>query len=290
MIRSFKYFRIFSTLLAALIVIQFTGCNEDEQPIVEIDEDTVEMESISDADFDEIDDLVAVGMGAAEDPSSPGSRTSGIDDERFRCAEVTINRETRTLIIDFGDGCEGPRGRIRSGIVRITYSGFRFLPGSVITTTLEHFAIDGRQIEGTRVVENISESLQVNPSFHIILTGGKITFEDGLEATREVDRVRTWVRAPNPINDEWHILENSTAFGSNRKGNSYEVTVVETLVYKRKCRNDRVFLPVSGVKEIIRGDNLIVIDYGDGECDNIVTASFNGVIKTIEIKAHNPNG
>jgi len=69
-----------------------------------------------------------------------------------------------------------------------------------------------------------------------------------------------------------------------------KVVVIETLVYKRLCRNDRVFLPVSGLKDIVRGDNLIVIDYGDGECDNIVTASFNGVIEIIEIRHRNSNG
>ena len=172
----FSGFQITVTLVAVALILGTTGCSEEE-PVVEIDEDTVEMEAFADADFDEIDDLVSVGMIAAELPSEPGARIAGdIDDERFTCAEVTFNRENKTSTVNSGDECEGPRGRIRSRIIRITYSGFWFRHGSVITTTLENFALDGRKIEGTRTVTNVSESIESAPTHRITLTGGKITF------------------------------------------------------------------------------------------------------------------
>ena len=279
-----------STVLVLIAMVPLISC-EDIEPIVEYDEETVEMEALADADFDEIDDLVSVSVTAAELSSKPGARIAeDIDDDRFTCAEVTFDRQNKTIIINFGDGCEGARGRIRSGIIRITYSGFWLRPGSVITITLENFAIDGRQIEGTRTITNITESQFAAPTYRVTLSGGRITFLDGTMATREVDRIRRWVRADNPLNDEYHILTNSTASGTNRSGKNYEVTIVESLIYKRKCRNDLVFLPVSGIKEIVRGDNLIVIDFGDGTCDNIITVSYNGVIDIIEISPRpNPN-
>jgi len=274
-------------ILFVIISVVFVGCEEDE-PNVEIDQETVEMEALSDADFDEIDDLVAISVLAAEFPGLGARTTEDIADDRFSCADVTMDRESKTIIVDFGPGCEGPRGRIRSGVIRISYSGFWLRPGSEITTTLENFSIDGRQIEGTRTVTNITTNGA--PKHQITLTGGKITFLDGTEATREVNRIRKWVRADNPLNDEFHILAESSASGVNRNGKDYQVTIEEDLVYKIRCRQDLTYLPVSGVKVITTGDNLIVMDFGDGECDNIITASFNGVIRTIEVSAgSNPN-
>jgi len=286
MMRIFKKSRIL-LILFVIISVGLVGCEEDE-PNVEIDQETVEMEALSDADFDEIDDLVAVSVLTAEFPSL-GARTSeDIADDRFSCANVAINRESKTIIIDFGTGCEGPRGRIRSGVIRISYSGFWLMPGSEITTTLENFSIDGRQIEGTRTVTNITSNGA--PTHQITLTGGRIKFLDGTEATREVNRIRKWIRADNPLNDEFHILAESIANGVNRNGIEYQVTIEEDLVYKIRCRQDLIYLPVSGVKVITTGDNIIVMDFGDGECDNIITASFNGVIRTIEVSAgSNPN-
>jgi len=277
-----KLTRPLYVLVVYLALIGLNACDEnDDITSDEFDKSTVELEVLADADFDEIDDLVGIGMGFVE--SNPGTRVAGAEDGRFECAEVTIDRENKSITINFGDGCQGPNGRVRSGKIIMTYTGFRFLPGTIITTTLEDFAIDGRLIEGTRTVENVSESLVANPKFHITLSDGKITFLDGTEATREVDRLRIWVRTSNPINDEYHILESSTANGLNRQGVNYEVTVLETLVYKRNCREDRRFLPVSGVKEINKGEDSLTIDFGDGECDNIITITFNGRIVTIEI-------
>jgi hypothetical protein len=274
-------------LFTISISVVFIGC-EKEEPNVEIDQETVEMEALSDADFDEIDDLVAVSVLAAEITGQGARTTEDIADERFSCADVTINRESKTIIIDFGAGCEGPRGRIRSGVIRISYSGFWLRPGSKIITTLENFSIDGRQIEGTRTVTNITSNGA--PKHQITLSGGKIIFLDGRVVTREVNRIRMWVRADNPLNDEFHILAESSASGVNRNGIEYQVTIEEDLVYKIRCRQVLTYLPVSGVKVITVGDNLIVMDFGDGECDNIITASFNGVIRTIEVSAgSNPN-
>lgn len=274
-----------SMILAVGFLSGMTACNQDDDLLsVVTDNETVELEVIADADFDELDDLVSEGMGFAE--ASSGARTNQHGDHRFECAEITHDSENKTITIDFGDGCEGLNGRVRSGKIIITYTDFRFVPGSVFTYVLEDFAIDGRQIEGTRVIENVSVTIDDNPVFHITLTDGKITFLDGTVATREVDRLRMWVRASNPINDEFHILEGSTANGVNREGLNYEVTVLETLIYKRNCREGRRFIPVAGVKEIKKGDDVIIIDFGDGECDNLVTINFNGRIETIEISTH----
>lgn len=279
-----------STLLLGVVAMLFvTSCQQSaENPTQNFEATTAD--AIAEADFDEIDDISQGAMGYSD--GSIGGKISSEEgrgmDERASCATVTHDKEAQTITIDFGDGCIGPHGHTRSGIIFITYTGKRFIPGSIWTITLKDFYIDDRHIEGTRTVENVSESLEDNPKFHITLVGGKVTWPDGVFATREVDRYRVWVRAANPLLDEMHILEGSIAYGLNKEGDSYSSTVLTDLVYKKICRSDRsARFPVSGVKEITVGENTILIDFGDGECDSLVTITKDGVTTEVDLADRN---
>jgi len=256
-------------ILGITTLIFFSACesNVDETPIMD-DDATIEAESIAQSDFDEIDDITSNIMGIAE--SSSGGRVESVEDDRCHCAEITHDKEKKTITIDFGDGCTGPNGVVRSGIIFITYDGHRFVPGSMWTVTFRNYYVNRRHIEGLRTVTNISESLEANPTFHVTLEDGKVTWPDETFATREVDKIRVWVRALNPLMDEFHILTGSTANGANRRGVGYTTEVLEDLVYKRNCRNDRrVRIPVQGVKQIVKRERTCIIDFGDGSCDSL---------------------
>ncbi len=274
--RNYWSYFLLSGLIAGL-----GACNDDNIG-VGIDKVTIETEVEMDAAFEDIDGMVTSSMSATDGPNE--GRMSKGDDDRLACADVTHDKDNKTITIDFGDGCEDPRGRIRAGIINISYSGRRFLPESVIIITFENFSIDGIMIEGTRTVTNITESvddLLSSPKFSITLVGGKMTWPDGAFATRNIDRVRTWVRAANPLDDEHHI--DGTANGVNKEGVEYSMLITETLVFKRSCRLEgtRVFIPVSGIKEVNKGGQIHVVNFGDGECDNIISVT-NGD-STVEI-------
>jgi len=279
-----------STFVLAIVAMLFaTSCQQSaENPTQNFEATTAD--AIAEADFDEIDDISQGALSYSD--GSIGGKLSAEDgrgmDERASCATVTHDKEAQTITIDFGDGCTGPHGQIRSGIIFITYSGKRFVPGSIWTITFRDFYIGDRHIEGVRTVENVSESLEVNPKFHITLVGGKVTWPDGTFATREVDRYRVWVRAANPLLDEMHILEGSIAFGINKDGADYSSTVLNDLVYKKTCRSERsARFPVSGVKEITIGESTILIDFGDGECDSLATITKDGVSTEIDLADRN---
>ena len=266
-------------------MVFFASCNKDdiEAPVVENEEATVQEESIAQSDFDEIDDMTANIMGVAE--GSSGGRIESVEDDRCHCAEITHDKENKTITIDFGDGCKGPNGVVRSGIIFITYTGPRFVPGSEWTVTFRDYYVNRRHIEGKRKVKNISESLESNPTFHIVLEGGKVTWPDETFATREVDKMRVWVRAANPLMDEHHILAESTANGVNRRGVAYKTEVLTDLIYKRNCRNARrIRIPVQGTKQIVTRNKTCVIDYGDGECDTIIEITCElGAANTMDL-------
>ncbi|HHL53037.1 MAG TPA: hypothetical protein ENJ39_06640 [Flammeovirgaceae bacterium] len=271
--------------LTSMWLVACTPNGADIQPLPEVDEQSVETEAVIDADFEEIDDLAANAMVLAD--VGVGGRVTDVqemDDERMRCATVTHDMANGIIVIDFGDGCTGPNGVTRSGKIIIQYDGRRFVPGSFWSITFDNFYINDRHIEGIRKVTNVSESIDADPTFNIVLLEGKVTWPDSTFATREVNRTRVWHRASNPLQDEWWILEGSTANGTTRDGISYSTNVLEKLVFKRTCRGPKKGrVPVSGVKEIQYGDRELVVDFGDGECDTIVTVTTNGETYEIDL-------
>jgi len=281
-------------MLTAFSMIFLVSC-EDEQGLQtgELDTDSISIESEIDGDFEDIDNYTLESMEINVYGSEAGNEGARVANRRHHlpdCAEITHDQEAKVITIDFGDGCEARGGKLLAGKIIITYTDRKFIPGSITIITFENFTVDGKLIEGVRTVENISGSLEDNPTFHITLVDGKVTFPDESFATREEDKTKMWVRAPNPLNDEFHILEGSVANGMNVEGVEYSVLVVETLIYKNFCEGDKLKIPVSGVKEVIKGDRLYVIDFGDGECDTLVTITSNGETKTIELRRRHSDG
>jgi len=256
----------------------------DLEPVPQtIDDVNVAADLVASADFEEVDDITA-NMMALSEASEGGRIDGGGHDDRCSCAEVTHDKENQIITIDFGDGCTGPNGITRSGQIIIQYDGRRFVPGSSWVTTFKDFYVNDRHIEGTRTVTNISEDFFTEPTFHIMLEGGKVTWPDNTYATREADKVRVWKRAANPLLDEIHILAESITAGVNREEIKYATFVKEDLVFKRACRGAKIGrIPVAGVKEVTYGDRMFTIDFGDGECDTIVTITSGDETKTIDL-------
>lgn len=273
-----------SILGLGIIALLFTtSCQQNAEEPTDLNQAAIEADAVAEADFDEVDEISESAMGYSD--GSIGGRVAGdVIDERAACATITHDLLAKTITIDFGDGCTGPYGVTRSGIIFITYTGPRFIPGSKWTITFQNFYIDGRHIEGTRTVENVTASLDDNPTLHILLEGGKVTWPDETFATREVNRYRVWVRAANPLNDEIHVLEGSVANGTNREGISYSNTVLSDLIFKRACRDSNpARVPVQGTKEIVIDGKSYLVDFGDGTCDSIITITSEGNTITVDL-------
>jgi len=269
--------------LAVVIAIFNTSCqkeNENPNQLTDAEIAIAENETAVESAFEDLDDIAYESLFYAD----AGGRIAINEDSPLACAERTHDIENKTITIDFGDGCEGPHGRVRSGKIIITYTDRMFVPGAVISMTFEDYYSDDRKIEGTRTRTNISESENDFLRFRIALENGKITWEDGTFATRdalwEVSRIRT----PNPINDE--RIRTGSANGLNREGLTYMVTITNPIVWKRGCLpRKRVMIPVEGTKvREVEGRGSCTIDYGDGTCDNLVTITKDGNTKEVEIK------
>ena len=188
----------------------------------------------------------------------------------------------RHIVIDFGESCEGYYGRIRAGKIIIDQTARFNEEGAVRTFQLDSFYIDGYHIEGTRTVtcdgRNDDDFLQ----YTVQLVGGKVTTPDGLVIERESQRVREWIAGEDtPLNrwdDEWRI--SGTATGVNRFGYSYTAQVTTPLIFDMSCK----WKIVQGVLTITSEAHVVTIDYGNGDCDNEIIVTRDGVETIVHLK------
>lgn len=252
-----------------LAVFLLGSCSDEPDATSALLQDLdADSEAALESNIEDVDQITEAGLATLEEAGKIAR------DIILDCATVEKDTVNKIVTVDYGDGCEGPGGRIRKGKLIINYNEHRLIPGAFRIVTFEDFFIDDTQVEGVRSVENISVDLDDNPTFESTLEDGKLTFEDGTIATRDASHIITWFRENNPLNDERTV--EGGANGTRRNGVVYDVEILERLVWKRACTLEGVFIPIGGVKQVTWGANVAIIDYGDGEtCDNEVTVTIN---------------
>ncbi len=257
-----------SILCLSLALTLLVSCNSDEAAPDFSAEDTesASSDAVEDSYFEDADDLMT-GALAAEDVES-GGRVS--TDERLTCAtrERLGTKESGRLRVDFGAGCTDQRGNVRRGAIVVEHTGRWNVPGSILNISYENYSINDISMEGNRKVTVVSV-VDSTTTYDIVLTGGRITWEDGRVATREVNRRRIHERHSNQLLNRLIIY--GIAQGTFRNGRGYSIEILERLIYTHACLAEGVIIPVSGVKLIKHVGRELTVDYGDGTCDNIVT-------------------
>lgn len=264
---------VFNSLIVTLAVL--SACSVEDELGLGLDIDSEEsVEAI-------MEDVNVITEAGFEANLSSGRREG---DEIIRCATVEKDTVNQVITIDFGTGCVGPNGRMRSGKIIVAYSGRKYEPGSFRSVTFDQFVTDSVGIEGTRTVTNVSIEGEDFITFNITLQNGQVTFKDGTIMTRESDHTRVWYRSSLPAEDYATLI--GSAGGVNRQAINYSSEITEALVFQRTCGRTS-FIPVSGIKELIIGEEISILDFGDGTCDNLVSVTKDGET-TIEELEYNP--
>lgn len=281
-----------SAVAAFISALVLSSCKEEDSQRITL-QDTADLtdEAVTDAYFQELDDMAGVAIKSPSDTQYSTGRASAtitIEDPRFKCQGITVTivpdaNSTQevpkgVLTVDFGSaGCSDLQNNVRKGKLIFTYNGKRFMPGSTVITTTANYFINDIALEGVRTLTNLQNSTSDAPRFNVVLQNGRATFPNGLSATRESNITWQWNRAANPLDDNLKIEDTSEASGVTRGGRTYQVDVVKPLFYKRQCG-----IPVSGLKTyLIDGEKQITIDYGDGTCDRAFSITVNGVTREI---------
>lgn len=257
--------------LALAGTLMFSACQQESDEIItDLDALELEADAAFDATFEEVDQVVETGI----DVVSAGNQRSD-QSELGSCATITHDDVAQTITIDYGEGCEGRNGNTMAGSIFITYTDKLNVAGATKTVEFVDFYVNDIKVEGVRTITNNSMTDTVR-EFNTTLEGGKLDFGDGTSATRDASWTRTWYV------DEGLVELYGGAAGINVSAVDYssEISAGNPLTYSRECYRG---LPVSGVKTFTVGDDVSVIDFGDGTCDRTVTITVNGETTTEEI-------
>lgn len=259
-----------SRLTFALIIsVTVIACVEEPEPAEGDPTDSQDMALDVAEEFytDDAEDLAQVILLS---DIIPGGRLKA-EDPRLSCADITQTgtAESGAVTVDFGNGCTDLRGHIRKGKMVILYNGKWQMTGSSWTIKFENYSINDIKVAGDRSVANITAASGGNLRFSIFMQGATLQWPNGDVASRSVEKFREIeVDDDNVIQ---RVIISGSIEGINRLERSYRIDINEPLVYRRPCALTGVILPVTGAKLITLGEREITVDYGDNECDNIMT-------------------
>jgi outer membrane lipoprotein-sorting protein len=164
------------------------------------------------------------------------------------------------ITLDFGDGCMTEEGIEVAGTVVMTFT--------FSDNTLEYAIefIDYTELSGDNKDEVVNGT--VGGSFVIDLEAGRfeqymeqdltVTYSNNAEASYKM------ISASELTEDGLRVSSLSTS-GNFADGGVFAITVTKTLVYDFACESD---YPVEGEERMTFQGNTVVVNYGDGTCDN----------------------
>ncbi|WP_194775099.1 hypothetical protein [Pararhodonellum marinum] len=272
------------TIYCVSVFLALLSCkNENEVPRNEVDLDAAQEKSETMAMYEDAD---YVTFRAIQESEPSGRMGELLNADWCPEAEVNLNGQIKTILVDFGDGCLSPNGTQRKGKVKITYTGLYWMPGTLITTTFEGYEVNGKKIEGIRKVTNESVDIMAKTMvFSSVLESGKVTWEDGSSTTIAWNHQRKVFLGTQPTENKYEI--EGTSEGITRIGIPYQSEILEPLIYFQSCINSGNWIPSEGKiaidLETAQPTGEIQVDYGNGSCDRTVTISYNGENKLISL-------
>ncbi len=282
-----KNLKIIGSTLAACCLL-LIACNKEQDFIEKVEADvsqSTELAYIESVSTD-VEETVDESLIAPPPPDDPASTT----DCPVRTLENDPGVFPNTLTLDYGDGCEGPGGKVRSGKIIIVFTDSLHKEGAMRTVSFEEFYVDGVQIMGTKTWEN--QGIDDAGTITIHKTASlEFSFPDETSATFNTDhtivksveflRYRDGGKWKTRIKRFLGMVEvTGSSSGVNRAGNTFDAVIVNPLVKPHDC-----FWFASGVIELTINDEMRSIDYGDGACNNAAMVTLpDGTTREINIK------
>jgi hypothetical protein len=305
--RAYPLARLLSA--GTFLVLLLAGCqkesDDDNGGLSEVEESrsaqiSNESEIMSEASFDDVfnqvlgvnDDVGMAGLGVfgQKAPDQP-TETARVDSNRCFTVTTTLLAAPlpfpRKVVIDFGAGCTGRDGRLRSGKIITVYTGRLIVPGKMATTTFDGYKVDSVLVEGTHRIKNTSTSNALQ--FTIDVIDGKLTRLNGDYIERTAHRIKTQFEGLGtplyPMDDVFRLEGHSN--GNTRRSNHltrWQSEITDPLFKKFNCRyitkgvirTRREYLPSNTPW-------VGILNFGNGLCDNQATLIINGVSHQITL-------
>ncbi|NNL82398.1 MAG: hypothetical protein HKP28_03350 [Winogradskyella sp.] len=270
-----KHLKLTTRLFAMIMVLGLTlnSCSSNDEPV---DDNQQTSDAIEVARSAEVDDI-AVVLGdmiidVYETEESNQADRSAQQSAIPECVTITVVAQQgfREVTVDFGEeGCM-VHGHLIQGQIVFTYNRDPEAQQILISYELFDFFYDSKNVLGSKTILKELSNDNGNPQFtHTLdLT---VIWPNGLQASREGVKIREWVEGFGSgifSDNVFEISGNWTTTFVN--GNTHTYEVLTPLRREVICTYF-----VSGSIDIQRTNFGGVFDYGEGECDNQATFTFN---------------
>jgi len=267
----------------------FISCDSTDktQETTAISTDQVAVDAKIDASIDDVSNIV-------EDQFSMNQNMTSKSTETFKsmlpaCAIVTWTfiDGTFTGTIDFGtEGCALDNGNVLKGKITLIFSGDFTTAEQTITYSFDGFYHNGKKLQGSKTIMRSLKSTDLMAAIHPVFTctvDMTVTFEDGTVYTRTGNRVKEMVEGydTKAIWDDNVFLVTGSGTTTLPNSDTWSSTIKTPLRYVTACKRP---FPVSGTVLKVKNGTEALVDFGNGDCDNLATVTIAGVTTTIELK------
>ncbi|MBT8277589.1 MAG: hypothetical protein KJO41_01210 [Bacteroidia bacterium] len=260
---------LFTVLAISLFIV---GCSKDE-PVNDDpqQQDYSEVSRSAEIDLasDAMDDI-ALDVYETQEMSEQGRAVANFNLPDCVTITVVIEQNYREITIDFGtEGCL-VHGNILKGKIILTYTRNPEAQEVYITKSLEDFYFNAKNIQGGKTILKQLSNENGNPQF-TKTSDLTVIWPNGAQASRGGIKIREWVEgfASGIFSDNvFEITGNwSTTFVN---GNTHNYEVIIPLRREVIC-----YYFVSGSIDVERTNFSGVFDFGEGDCDNMATFTFD---------------
>jgi hypothetical protein len=264
-----KNILIFRNSILSLLAIGFffISCSESDDSIEADNTAETILEIQRSSEIDQVDSVLGeLVIKSYEEQETESANTIP------ECVTVTIiaQQNFREVTLDFGnEGCF-VNGHLLKGQIIYDYTRNPEAQEVTINYNLVDFYFDNKNVIGTRSIFRELANENGNPQFTHDLSI-TVIWPNGVQASREGTRIREWVEGFGSGTFDDNVFEITGDWTANFvNGNTHSYEVMMPLRREMTCAYF-----VSGTLDVQRTNFSGMLDYGDNECDNQATFTFN---------------
>lgn len=265
-----------------VLVLTFTSCSNNDEVAETEDVTQSTLEVQRSAEIDQIDSILGdIVIDAYEAQESTAERngvaTNSSDDTFYAkdipdCVTITVvaQQNYREVTLDFGtEGCV-VNGHLIQGQIVFDYTRNPEAQQIMVNYNLIDFYFDAKNVIASRSILKELSNDNGNPQFTHDLSI-TVIWPNGVQASREGTRIREWIEGFGSGFFSDNVFEITGDWSATFvNGNTHTYEVLEPLRREVVCAYF-----VSGSFDVQRTNFGGVFDFGEGECDNQATFTFN---------------
>jgi hypothetical protein len=278
----------FALTLTIAVALALTGCSDDSSSpadpggtVGELDQDLANLATASASYLGATTTSAATtaavtSMVAAYNDmlGESGAATGALDSLlASTCPAITVDTEETgfTVVLDYGSGCMPEWSEIEiAGVVTVDAEALQ--PGIAYTMTWEDYQVEEVEVDGMVNATLIGNTLSW--AIDGTVSDGDVSVTGDLDMSATLD-----ANSPGTIDDDELVVTGSGTIVSGDSSVAFQIDAEDPLVLRTGCD-----YPVAGSVALSANLGDARVDYGDGECDSLVTIWIGPYSREIDLE------